>query len=77
MTGAGQPVTAFPWDEIMGFAFGHWRLSPAEFWASTLREIAAAIAASMPISMKTIMVTRLVLMPASSAASGLPPIAKT
>ena len=44
MTGAGQPVAAFPWDEIMGFAFGHWRLSPAEFWASTPREIAAAIA---------------------------------
>lgn len=27
----------------MSFAFGHWGLSPAEFWAATPRELASAM----------------------------------
>ena len=40
-------------------------------------EIAALIAARTPMIMNIFMVTQRVLMPARSAASGLPPIAKT
>ncbi len=32
----------FPWREVMGFGLGRLRLSPAEFWAATLRELSAA-----------------------------------
>ena len=42
-----------------------------------MAEMAAAMAQSMPISAKILTVTQRVLMPASSAASWLPPIAKT
>ena len=34
---------AFPWDEAMAFAFSVLRLSPAEFWALTPRELALAM----------------------------------
>ncbi len=34
---------AFPWDEVMGFAFGVLRLSPPVFWAMTPRELALAM----------------------------------
>ncbi len=33
----------FPWDEAMAFAFRVLRLSPAEFWAMTPRELALAM----------------------------------
>ena len=39
--------------------------------------LAALTAARTPMIMNTFMVTQRVLMPASSAASGLPPMAKT
>ncbi len=35
----------FPWREAMAFAFGILRLSPAQFWAMTPRELACAIEA--------------------------------
>ena len=34
----------FPWGEAMAFAFSVLRLSPAEFWALTPRELALAMA---------------------------------
>ena len=33
----------FPWGEAMAFAFSVLRLSPAEFWALTPRELALAM----------------------------------
>lgn len=33
----------FPWNEVMTFAFRVLRLSPAEFWALTPRELAWAM----------------------------------
>ncbi|MCB8820053.1 phage tail assembly chaperone [Microvirga rosea] len=36
---------AFPWDEVMRFCLGILRWSPAEFWRSTPREVAAAFEA--------------------------------
>jgi hypothetical protein len=55
------------------------RASPCALVAALRRavEMAAAMAQSTPISMKIFTVTQRVLMPASSAASGLPPMAKT
>lgn len=38
-----SPPRAFPWDEAMAFAFSVMRLSPAEFWALTPRELALAM----------------------------------
>ena len=35
----------FPWTEAMGFGFGVLHLPPAQFWAMTPRELAAAIRA--------------------------------
>ncbi|MEX0955438.1 MAG: rcc01693 family protein [Rhizobiaceae bacterium] len=35
----------FPWDEAMAFGLGRLRLSPAEFWSMTPRELAAAMSA--------------------------------
>jgi uncharacterized phage protein (TIGR02216 family) len=35
----------FPWEAAMGFGFAVMRLSPAEFWAMTPRELAAAMRA--------------------------------
>lgn len=35
----------FPWDEAMAFGMGRLRLSPAEFWSMTPRELAAAMSA--------------------------------
>lgn len=32
----------FPWGRLMKMGLGHLRLSPAEFWRSTPREITAA-----------------------------------
>jgi uncharacterized phage protein (TIGR02216 family) len=32
----------FPWSELMRFGLHHLRLSPRDFWNSTLREIASA-----------------------------------
>lgn len=34
-------MTRFPWPDAMALAFGHYRLSPAEFWALTPRELLA------------------------------------
>ena len=52
---------------------------PAAFVAALRRavEMAPATPQSAPMRMKIFIVTHLVLMPASSAASGLPPMAKT
>jgi uncharacterized phage protein (TIGR02216 family) len=38
-------MTPFPWDEAIGFGLGVLRLSPAQFWAMTPRELAFAIRA--------------------------------
>lgn len=35
----------FPWEAAMAFGFAVMRLSPAEFWAMTPRELAAAMRA--------------------------------
>jgi len=35
----------FPWDLAMAFGFAVMRLSPAEFWAMTPRELGAAMRA--------------------------------
>jgi uncharacterized phage protein (TIGR02216 family) len=35
--------TGFPWARMMAIGFGILRLSPRDFWASTPREIAAAL----------------------------------
>ncbi|WP_127145659.1 rcc01693 family protein [Pelagibacterium montanilacus] len=35
-------MTGFPWSDAMGFGLGILRLSPAQFWAMTPRELAAA-----------------------------------
>jgi uncharacterized phage protein (TIGR02216 family) len=35
----------FPWAEAIGFGLGVLRLSPAQFWAMTPRELALAIRA--------------------------------
>jgi uncharacterized phage protein (TIGR02216 family) len=35
----------FPWDEAIGFGLGVLRLSPAQFWTMTPRELAFAIRA--------------------------------
>ncbi|MDX2264600.1 MAG: phage tail assembly chaperone [Hyphomicrobiales bacterium] len=45
MHAAPQP---FPWEAAMGAGFGLLRLAPAEFWAATPREIAAAARALNP-----------------------------
>ncbi|WP_081691670.1 rcc01693 family protein [Cucumibacter marinus] len=34
-------MTSFPWSDAMALAFGHYRLSPSEFWALTPRELLA------------------------------------
>ncbi|GAA3855277.1 phage tail assembly chaperone [[Pseudomonas] carboxydohydrogena] len=36
----------FPWDEAIGLGLGVLRLSPAQFWAMTPRELAFAIRAA-------------------------------
>lgn len=36
-------VRAFPWHEAAAFAFAVLRLSPAEFWAMTPRELSMAM----------------------------------
>ena len=41
-SGGSKP---FPWDEAMAFGLGRLRLSPAEFWSMTPRELAAAMSA--------------------------------
>lgn len=35
----------FPWDDAMRFGLGVLRLAPADFWAMTPRELAAAMGA--------------------------------
>ena len=37
------PRPNFPWGRIMHLGMGHLRLSPPEFWRSTLREITSAM----------------------------------
>lgn len=39
------PSNEFPWDAAMAFGFAVMRLSPAEFWSMTPRELAAAMRA--------------------------------
>jgi uncharacterized phage protein (TIGR02216 family) len=36
----------FPWGELMQFGLGTLRLTPTEFWRSTLRELRAAVSSS-------------------------------
>ncbi|WP_078707079.1 rcc01693 family protein [Consotaella salsifontis] len=43
--GAG---TAFPWDEALGAGLGLLHLAPAEFWAMTPQELAAALGFLLP-----------------------------
>ncbi|WP_371875765.1 phage tail assembly chaperone [Alsobacter metallidurans] len=38
----GEPSRPFPWSDAMAFGLGVLRLSPANFWAATPRELAAA-----------------------------------
>jgi uncharacterized phage protein (TIGR02216 family) len=38
----------FPWDEVIGFGIGVLKLSSAEFWALTPRELALAMQAVNP-----------------------------
>jgi uncharacterized phage protein (TIGR02216 family) len=38
-----EKTIPFPWDEAAAFAFAVLRLSPAEFWAMTPRELAMAM----------------------------------
>ncbi|MBA4784103.1 MAG: phage tail assembly chaperone [Rhizobiales bacterium] len=38
----------FPWPDLMRFGFGILKLSSAEFWAMTPREMAAAMRAHQP-----------------------------
>ncbi|MFZ2101984.1 MAG: rcc01693 family protein [Oricola sp.] len=38
-------VEKFPWEAAMAFGFRAMRLTPAEFWAMTPRELAAAMRA--------------------------------
>lgn len=35
-------MSKFPWGQLMKLGMGRLRLSPQEFWRSTLREIASA-----------------------------------
>lgn len=39
------PPAAFPWAEVMAFGLGRLRWPPAQFWAATPRELAAAMRA--------------------------------
>jgi len=41
-------ATPFPWDNVMAFGFAVLKLSSAEFWAMTPREIAYAMRAFAP-----------------------------
>ena len=41
----------FPWARMMRVGLGQLHLSPAEFWRSTPREIAAAIGPAPPLPM--------------------------
>ncbi|MEP2943581.1 MAG: phage tail assembly chaperone [Hyphomicrobiales bacterium] len=43
-----QQAEAFPWDNVMTFGFAVLKLSSAEFWAMTPREIAHAMRAFSP-----------------------------
>jgi uncharacterized phage protein (TIGR02216 family) len=38
----------FPWDDAIGFGLGVLKLSPAEFWRMTPRELALAVQALNP-----------------------------
>jgi uncharacterized phage protein (TIGR02216 family) len=40
----------FPWARMMQLGLGVLKLSPAEFWAATPREIAAAFATGEPMT---------------------------
>ena len=44
MTETGPTAMAFPWAQAVGFGLGILRLSPAQFWAMTPRELSYAIA---------------------------------
>jgi len=48
LNAAAGPAAGFPWDAVMAFGLGRLRLSPADFWAMTPRELAAAFAAVAP-----------------------------
>lgn len=39
----------FPWARLMQLGLGELKLSPAEFWQATPREIAAAFGAVLPV----------------------------
>ena len=60
------------------FLSGGLFLTPRNLWNLSVQSSSIALmAASPPISMNIFIVTQRVLMPASAAASGLPPMAKT
>ncbi|MFC6487977.1 rcc01693 family protein [Nitratireductor sp. GCM10026969] len=43
MNAAAGARAPFPWNEVMGAAFGLLRLSPASFWTMTPLEFSAAL----------------------------------
>lgn len=45
---ANEPITPFPWDNVMAFGFGVLKLSSADFWAMTPREISHAMQVFCP-----------------------------
>ncbi|WP_367715363.1 rcc01693 family protein [Nitratireductor sp. GISD-1A_MAKvit] len=45
MNAAAPRPRPFPWEDVMGFAFGVLRLSPGAFWSMTPRELNCALAA--------------------------------
>ena len=42
-TAKAEDTAAFPWRDLMALGFGRLRLSSADFWAMTPRELSAAI----------------------------------
>lgn len=40
---SNDPRAPFPWQQVMGAAFGQMGLSPKTFWTMTPRELAAAL----------------------------------
>nr|WP_255663325.1 rcc01693 family protein [Nitratireductor sp. B36] len=45
MNAAATQVRPFPWNEVMGVAFGVLRLPPGAFWGMTPRELNCALEA--------------------------------
>ena len=43
------PVSAFPWDAVLGLGFATLRWRPRDLWAATPRELAAAAGLPRPV----------------------------